>query len=320
MNEFIIVKKYLKSLTRKNINSLNLDDDIFFHKRKKIAISVDTYVEGVHFLNSKDPDKFLKKILRASLSDLYCKGVKPSVYFLSFALNKSLAKNIWLKKIKKILTLEQNKFDIYLGGGDTTYSPKLVITISVLGITKNKPVLRNGSFYNDDIYITGNIGDSYLGLKVVKGDYDFLNFNNFFKKRYYEPILPIEITPYLKDVASASIDISDGVAQDLRHLCKLSKCGANINLNNLPISAPIKNLIQKKKINLTKVFSNGDDYQILFTSKQNNRSKITNLSKKIKLKISRIGNMTKNKNIIFNHNNKKLKIKASRMGYTHNFK
>ena len=144
MNEFSIIKKYLSPLTKRNDGSLNLKDDIFFDRSKKIALSIDTFVEGIHFLNSKNPDFFLKKILRASLSDLLCKGVVPKYYFLSYALNKKNITAFWLNKIKKTLSSEQKKFKISLCGGDTTSSPSFVITIVVIGIYKFKPILRNG--------------------------------------------------------------------------------------------------------------------------------------------------------------------------------
>ena len=168
MNEFTLINKYLKPLSLKNPGALKLSDDIFFNLKKKFAISIDTFVEGLHFLDSTNPNKFLKRILRASLSDLYCKGIKPDTYFLSFALNSKLAKPFWLKKIKNILNNEQKKFNISLGGGDTTYSSKLVITVISLGYIKKRPILRNNCKLNDDIYVTGNIGDSYLGLNVIK--------------------------------------------------------------------------------------------------------------------------------------------------------
>ena len=90
MNEFSLINKYLKSLSLNNPSALKLSDDIFYDSKKGIAISVDTYVEGVHFIDSSDPNKFLKKVLRASLSDLYCKGIKPKCYFLSFALSSTI--------------------------------------------------------------------------------------------------------------------------------------------------------------------------------------------------------------------------------------
>ena len=83
MHEFEIIKKYFSKLSLNNKSSLNLNDDVFFDKSKKLIISVDTYIEGIHFIDFKDPDLVIKKILRSSISDLICKGVKPKYYFIS---------------------------------------------------------------------------------------------------------------------------------------------------------------------------------------------------------------------------------------------
>jgi len=319
MNEFSIINKYLKPLSGNNSSSLNLQDDIFFDKNRNLAISTDTYIEGIHFLNSSKPKDFIKKILRSSLSDLYCKGVKPKAYFLSVSLNKKYAKHSWLNELKKTLALEQKKFNIFLGGGDTTKSSKLIITITVIGFSR-KIVLRNGSVNNDDIYVTGNICDSFLGLSILKKKINLQNYNKYFIKKYYQPDLPIKIVPYLYKIATASIDISDGLLQDLKHICKNSKCGALIDLNYLPLSSPCRNAISKNKVNLKSIFSKGDDYQILFTSKRKFRSKINLLSKKMNLKISKIGTINKDMNINFIYKGKKFKLPATKMGYTHTFR
>ena len=319
MDEFTLINKYLKSLSKNNESALNLSDDIFFDNKNKVAISVDTFVEGIHFLDSNNPDKFLKKIFRASLSDLYCKGIKPNFYFLSFALNKKLVKPFWLNKVYKILKSEQKKFDVMLSGGDITASSKLVITITVLGYSKNKPVFRSKCLINDDIYVTGDIGDSYVGLNVIKSKLNFGKYNNFFKKKYYEPALQIKSPLYLNKIASSSIDISDGLGQDLSHLCQISRLGAFVNINDLPLSFQCRKLVNKKKISLTKIFSQGDDYQILFTSSAKNRSKIIFLMKKYKVKISRIGFIKKDKSMIFKYKTKEFKINPNKMGYIHNF-
>tara|TARA_B110000438_G_scaffold274774_1_gene295211 strand:- start:6 stop:965 length:960 start_codon:yes stop_codon:yes gene_type:complete len=319
MHEHKIIKKYLKPLSTKDQGAMNLNDDIYYDKNNKISISVDTYVEGIHFLDSNDPKKFLKKVLRASLSDLICKGVKPKSYFLSFAIPKNLAKTMWLKEIKKILSNEQKKFGITLSGGDTVQSSKFIISIIVLGFPYKKPVFRNSSRINDDIYVTGNLGDSFIGLNIIKKKNNFGKLNSFFTKKYYEPDLQTKLIPHLYNIATSSIDISDGLGQDLQHLCNNSKCGAEIFIDLLPVSHPCNKLILQKKIKLTKIFSKGDDYNILFTSPFNNRSKIKNLSKKTKVKITRIGTINKVKNINFKYNGKNFTIRSKNMGYTHNF-
>ena len=167
MHEFELINKYFSKLSSSNKSSLNLNDDVFFDKSKKLVISVDTYVEGVHFINFQNPDLVIKKIIRSSISDLICKGVKPKYYFISGSGNKKTFTKRNLEMISKSLHQEQKKFSINLCGGDTTYSKKLSFSIISVGFS-DKIIFRNKAKLNDDIYVTGNIGDSFIGLKVLQ--------------------------------------------------------------------------------------------------------------------------------------------------------
>ena len=137
MHEFELIKKYFSVLTIKNKGSLNLNDDVFFDKSKQLVVSVDTYIEGVHFINFKKPDLVIKKILRSSISDLICKGVKPKFYFISGSGNKKTFSQSNLAKISKSLNQEQKKYNILLCGGDTVYSNKLSFTITSIGFSNS---------------------------------------------------------------------------------------------------------------------------------------------------------------------------------------
>tara|TARA_B100001540_G_scaffold294440_1_gene294386 strand:- start:340 stop:852 length:513 start_codon:yes stop_codon:yes gene_type:complete len=167
MNEFYLIKKYFQKLSKKNPGSKFLNDDVFFDKKKQLVVSIDTYNEGVHFLNFKKPDLIIKKVIRSSISDLICKGVKPVYYFISGSGNKKNFTKHNLQKISNSLKKEQQKFDIKLSGGDTTNSNKVSFTISTIGFSNNI-IERNRAKINDDIYVTGNIGDSYMGLMIEK--------------------------------------------------------------------------------------------------------------------------------------------------------
>ena len=163
MNEFSVIKKYFLNLSKNNRGSFDLSDDIFFDYKKKIGISIDTYVEGTHFLNFKNPNLVIKKSLRGAISDLICKGIVPKYYFISCSGHKKHLTQTNLAKIKLALKQEQKKYNIFLAGGDTSYSNRLSITISVVGYSNNNPVLRSGAKVNDDIYITNTIGDAFVG-------------------------------------------------------------------------------------------------------------------------------------------------------------
>tara|TARA_Y100000996_G_scaffold373623_1_gene323232 strand:- start:532 stop:906 length:375 start_codon:yes stop_codon:yes gene_type:complete len=113
MHEFELINKYFSQLSLTNKGSLGLNDDIFFDKSKKLAVTVDTYINGIHFIDFKKPGLVIKKILRSSISDLLCKGVLPKYYFISGAGDKKSFSKSNLKKISNSLKDEQKKFSIF---------------------------------------------------------------------------------------------------------------------------------------------------------------------------------------------------------------
>ena len=236
MDEFTLIEKYFKKLTYNNPSALNLNDDVFFDKKNNVVISTDSYLEGIHFLNFRNPDLVIKKIIRSSISDLYCKGVTPKFIFICASGNNISFSNKNLDMITKSLKEEQKKYGIKLSGGDTTKSNKTIFTIMSLGYSK-KIVQRNKCKNGDDIYVTGNVGDSYLGLQVLKKK-ALLNRNeyNYFINKYYLPDLPIKISLNLLKFANSSIDISDGLFGDLSKLINKSKLFYKVDLNKVPVS------------------------------------------------------------------------------------
>ena len=259
MDEFTLIEKYFKILTYNNPAALDLNDDVFFDKKRNVVVSMDTYVEGVHFLNFRKPDLVIKKIVRSSISDLYCKGVKPKFIFIGASGNNNSFSKKNLNIISKSLKEEQKKYGIKLSGGDTTKSNKTIFTIMSLGYSK-KIVQRNKCKNGDDIYVTGNIGDSYLGLQILKRNI-LLNKKkyNYFIKKYYLPDLPTKISSKLLNFANSSIDISDGLFGDLSKLINKSKLFYKVELNKIPISINLKKYLSKSKKKKRNLSSNGDD-------------------------------------------------------------
>ncbi|MDC3082313.1 thiamine-phosphate kinase [Candidatus Pelagibacter sp.] len=319
MDEFNLIEKYFKKLTYNNPSALNLNDDVFFDKKNNVVISTDTYLEGVHFLNFRNPDLVIKKIVRSSISDLYCKGVMPKFIFICASGNNSSFSNKNLDIITQSLKEEQKKYGIKLSGGDTTKSNKTIFTIMSLGYSK-KIVQRNQCKNGDDIYVTGNVGDSYLGLQILKKKV-LLNKNeyNYFIKKYYLPDLPIKISSNLLKFANSSIDISDGLFGDLSKLINKNKLFYKVDLNKVPISINLRKYLSKSKKKKINFISKGDDYQIIFTSQKSKRNYIQKFFKKMNQKVTLIGNLTKDaKNNEIVDGNKRLKH-ANNEGYRHNF-
>ena len=319
MQEFKIIKKYFLKLIDYDKKALNLNDDVFFDKKNKLVISIDTYVEKIHFIDFLEPELVMKKIIRSSISDLICKGVQPKYYFISGSGSKKTFTKNNLKKIIKSLKQEQNKFGIILGGGDTVKSKELSFTITTIGHS-NKIILRNKAKKNDDIYVTGNLGDSFAGLMILKKKISTnSNLKNFFKKRYFIPDIQLELSKKLFSIANTSIDLSDGLVSDLDKLINKQKLSYKLYIDKVPISKNLNKLLLSKRLNKKNYVSQGDDYQILFTASSTKSRIIRNIAKSLKIKISKIGKICSGSQIsqIFDENMKKTKLKHK--GYYHNF-
>ena len=319
MHEFELVNNFFSKLSRHNLSALNLNDDVFFDKKKKLVISVDTYNINTHFLDFNSPDLVIKKILRSSISDLICKGVKPKLYFISGSGNKKHFTKKNLSKILNSLKKEQKKYNISLCGGDTTFSNKLSFTITSLGYSNNI-VYRNKSRLNDDIYVTGNLGDSFIGLQILK---DRIKVNDemskFFIKKYYEPDLQFKFTNNLLKIANTSIDISDGLIDDLKKMINRQNFSFQIFEEKIPLSKTLNRLIKIKKLSKINITSKGDDYQILFTASPTKSRIIKKISNTTGVKITKIGKIISNKNRSKIISVKNKQIEAKNKGYVHQF-
>ena len=319
MNEFELIKNYFQKLTKNNPSSKKLNDDVFFDKKKKLVVSIDTYNEGVHFPNFKYPNLVIKKVLRSSISDLICKGVKPKYYFISGSGNKRSFTKKNLKLISKSLKEEQKKYDLRLSGGDTISSNKVSFSITTIGFD-NRIVERNKARINDDIYVTGNIGDSYLGLKIIQKKIKVnLKLKKYFFNQYYCPHLPFNIHSSIKKIANTSMDISDGLISDMSKLINKQKLSFEIDINKIPISNMLKSYLKKHNQKKDRYLFKGDDYQILFTSSKKNRKLIKNISRKMNQKITIIGKINKRfkKNLLL-LDNKPINL-VNFQGYSHKF-
>ena len=319
MHEFDLIRKYFSKLSKFNKYSLDLNDDVFFDKKKSLVISIDTYNQGTHFLDFKNPELVIKKIIRSSISDLICKGVLPKYYFISGSGNKKTFTKKNLSKISNSLKKEQDKYGIFLCGGDTTFSNQLSFSITSVGYSK-KIIYRNKAKLHDDIYVTGNLGDSFIGLKILQNKIRInKKLKNYFVKKYFEPEIQIDLTKELFKFANSSIDISDGLIDDLEKMINKQKLSYKIWEEQIPISRNLYSYLKKNELKKSNFISNGDDYQILFTASADKSRIIKNISKKLGLKISRIGQINSNnkKSVFIDKKGEYLLVKNS--GYKHQF-
>ena len=319
MDEFELIKNYFQKISNNNPYAKKLNDDVFFDKKRKLVISVDTYNEGIHFPNFKYPNLVIKKIIRSSISDLIAKGVKPEYYFISGSGNKNKFTKRNLKMISDSLKQEQKKYSLKLSGGDTTNSSKISFSITSIGFSK-KIVERNNAKINDDIYVTGNIGDASIGLKVIQNNIKInAKLKKYFVKQFYCPNLPYKIYKEIDKFANTSMDISDGLIIDMKKLINKQKLSFDININKIPISKNFVFYLKKYKKLRTQYLFNGDDYQILFTAPERKRLLIKSIGKKMNQKFTIIGKINNgNKKNLIKLDNKPINLSKFK-GYSHKF-
>ena len=323
MNEYEVIKKIFYPLSFKKKFSLDLDDDAgLLPNKKQIVVGTDSIVEGDHFQkNEKNSLLIAKKLLRVNLSDLASMGANPFGYTLNLSLPKKLNKKKllkWIKLFAKGLREDQSKYQIKLLGGDTviTNGP-LILSITLFGYKKKKIVKRSGANLFDDIYVTGNIGDSGIGYKILLKKLNLnRNLNNYYINQHKLPNPPIEFGKKLVEFANSATDISDGLLADLNNIILSSKYGAKIYLENIPFTKQTKKLLNLKKIDTNYLLTCGEDYQLIFTAKKSNSKKIFFFAKKNSVKVTKIGNIIKKKKlIILNKNNEELPF--SNLGFKH---
>lgn len=262
--------------------------------KKDIVFTKDALVAGVHFFENDPPDLIAQKALRVNLSDLASMGADPVGYLLALALPKSMRDiDTWVSKFASGLMNDQVKYKCKLWGGDTVSTDgPITISITAIGqVNKGVNPSRSGAQIGDDVYVSGNLGDAAGGLAVLKDELDPEKHDDLIRS-YYLPEPRLKLGRELASLVTSMMDISDGLIGDLSHICKNSAVGAEINLNKIPISSPLSNLLETKNVYDHVVWNGGDDYELLFTARENDDDTLRCLSDQFGIKLSKIGKIT----------------------------
>lgn len=259
---------------------------------RRIVATVDQAVEGVHFLPDDPPDLVAKKLLRRNLSDLAAMGATPRHYLLTTALPKSRGDD-WVKRFAQGLGEDQRCFGIQLIGGDSTSTAgPAVLTLTALGeVAVGGEIRRSGAKPGDCIWVSGTIGDAFLGLKVLREGNGALSPEHCAElvARYRTPDPRVGLGVRLAGIVHAMIDVSDGLIADLGHVCEQSGAAATVRLNAVPLSAPAAAFVGGDETLRARLASGGDDYELLFTALPERGSDIAQLSAALGLPITEIG-------------------------------
>lgn len=314
--EFDIIEKFFAPLCGRE--GLALKDDAALlvpPPGQDVVVSKDLLVADVHFRGQDAADLIAHKALAVNVSDIIAKGGRPALYWLGLALTEENASTEWLQSFSDGLAEAQQKFGSRLAGGDTTKSAEgTVISVTMLGyVPSGLAILRSGAKDGDDLYITGTLGNAALGLQCLQK-----NISGFelLKTAYFTPDPPVKVGQELAGIASASADVSDGLIADCRHIAECSSVKIRIWQANLPVSREAEALLVSYESLRDKIWSGGDDYQIVFTAPSQKRSDISEIEARNGIQIHRIGEVLEGKGVeLLDHKGEVVQVSSG--GYTH---
>lgn len=257
----------------------------------ELSITTDMLVEGRHFLPGAAPRALGHKALAVNLSDLAASGATPR--WITLALALVAPDENWLAEFSCGLFALAERYGVELIGGDTVRAPVLTISITALGeVPAGAALSRSGARPGDDIWVSGDIGGAALGLTHPE--------IGAAAKRLHEPEPRVALGARLRGLASAAIDVSDGLAADLVHILERSGVAGEIGYEAVPKSAAFRSL-KDRELERNCVLSGGDDYELAFTAAPQARNKIEALGATLGLPLSRIGAISEGKPMLTVH-------------------
>ncbi len=257
-DEFSRIARYFAPLTGPEGRGLTDDAAVLSPQPgRDLVLTVDQMLEGIHFLPNDAPDLIARKLLRRNLSDLAAMGAVPRGYLLTTALPSHIG-DAWLEAFTQGLARDQQSFNIKLFGGDSASSlDKISLTATFIGdCATGTAISRGGAQPGDDIFVTGTIGDAALGLQARLGKLQNIPESLITRSLLPEPRIGLKLAEF----AHAAIDISDGLIQDLGHICTASNLAATIHAPLIPFSNSATPFAAAM---LESMLTDGDDYELL---------------------------------------------------------
>ena len=282
--EFALIARHFRPLA--GPGALDLRDDaalIAPPAGRELVITVDAMIGGVHFLPDDPPDLVGRKLLRVNLSDLAAKGAIPLGYLMTVAAPRGTP-DAWFAAFAYGLAQDQREFAITLLGGDTTSTPgPIALSLTAIGhVAPGSMVQRTGARPGDGVWVTGTIGDGALGLAVAQGR--LADPSGHLLNRYRLPQPRVGFA--MAGIATAGMDVSDGLVQDLGHICRASAVSAEIEAALVPLSPPTRAAGPDW---LPTILSGGDDYELLLAVPLGQESALQDAATRSGITVTRIG-------------------------------
>lgn len=296
-DEFQVIADLFAPLARSYPGALGLTDDVALLAADgdyETAATMDAMVAGVHFLPGDPADLVARKLVRVNLSDLAAKGARPFAIMLAAAFPKGVDLD-WLRLFAKGLGEDVAEFNIALIGGDTVATPgPLTLSLTALGkVGRGRAVLRSGAKAGDSVWVSGSIGDGALGLRAARDGWEGLAAAHvdFLADRYRLPRPRVGVGAGLPGLAHAGMDVSDGLVQDLGHICRASGLGAEIDAAAVPLSPAAQAALRGDHSLLATILTGGDDYELLFTAPPSATADVLALGRQAGVAVTAIGTM-----------------------------
>jgi len=302
VNEFELIERFFTRPPRAPSVRLAIGDDAALLAPSagcEIAISVDMLVSGRHFHADTDAQKLGHKTLAVNLSDMAAMGATPKWALLAGALPANDAQ--WLGAFARGFLALADAHGVDLVGGDTTRGP-LTLCVTIIGeVPAASALLRSGAQVGDDVYLSGEVGDAALALAAMNGrlplDAQALNAA---RERLETPTPRIALGQALRGVATAALDISDGIAGDLTHILERSGVGATVHLAAIPRSAALSRLLDgpHRRLAIECLLAGGDDYELCFTAPPSAAGRVAAIAASEKLPLTRVGTITRGSGLV----------------------
>jgi thiamine-monophosphate kinase len=285
-----------------------------------LVLTKDAIVEGVHFLPTDPLDTVARKLMRVNLSDLAAKGAEPFGYLLACHWSPRCG---WPERMTFVdgLRADQKVFGVALLGGDTVATPgPASFSMTLLGWTpKGRTVGRAGARPGDLVFVTGAIGDGWLGLEASQGKLSVdAERVAALSDHYRSPTPRTEFALPIRDMATASIDVSDGLIADLGHMADAGRIGIEIDLETVPLSAAGQAWFDGRvdaQAALENLVTGGDDYEIAFTASPRDEAALRREAERRHLRLTRIGRVTAGQGVVARFGGQP--VTFTRPGFTH---
>lgn len=256
-------------------------------------VTTDALVAGVHFLWPGDPRLIAVKALRKNLSDLAAMGAEPLAYSLALQLPATCDTG-WLRCFAAGLAETQAASGIHLSGGDSAGTPgPVTICITAFGLVPQGLALRrNGARPSDGVWVSGTLGDAVTGLRLARdggGDGLAAEDRQALIDRHWVPPLHLELGQGLRGIASAAMDVSDGLVGDLQHIARTSGCDIRLEAGALPLSGAFRRAQQQGLCRVEDALTGGDDYELVFTVPVENRPRLLEIAKNLGVTVTEVG-------------------------------